>query len=103
MESKPVEAGLGDFLLYRVYELGFESGQEVKVGVFDVIIDRAELFQPFEDAFHPSVYLWPFDKGECDCYTPDWGFEAWYSLVSHHVYPKLSDEGVCVGYVAVEQ
>jgi len=103
VEGKPVEAGLGNFLLGRVCELGFESGQEIEVGILNVVVDRVKLFESFEDALHPSIYLQSFDKSECNCYMPDRGFEAWYPLVSHHVYPKFSNEGVCAGSVAVEQ
>ncbi len=44
VEGKPVEAGLGDFLLRGVRELGFKSGQEVELGIFDVIVDQVKLF-----------------------------------------------------------
>src|SRR6266851_503251 len=66
-------------------------------------MDRVQLFEAFEDAFNPSVDLWPLDKGECDRDASDRRLESGDSLVSHHVNAKLSDKGVSSGSVAVEE
>jgi len=62
-----------------------------------------ELFEALEDAFDPAIYLGSFDKCECDCNASYWGFKAWYPLVSHHIDPKLSDEGVGSGPVTIKE
>ena len=85
VEGETVEAGLRYLLLCRISELGLESGQEVCIGVLDVVVDRVQLFESFEDALHPSVDLGAFDKGERDCYAPNRGFESRYPLVGHHI------------------
>jgi len=62
-----------------------------------------QLFESFEDAFHLSINLWPFDKGECNRDVPDWGLEAGYPLVGHHVDSEFPDKGVCASSVAVKE
>ncbi len=62
-----------------------------------------QLFKAFEDTLYLAVYLGAFDECEHDRDVPYWGLEARYSLVSHHVYPKFSDEGIGVSSVAIEE
>jgi len=62
-----------------------------------------ELFESFKNPFGPAIYLGSFDECECDSNVPYWGFEAWYSLVHHHIDPEFSDEGVGAGSVTIEE
>jgi len=86
-----------------VHKLRLESGQEVKIGVLDIVVDGVELFEAFEDPFDPAIYLGAFDKCEHNRDVPYWGFEAWYSLVGHHVYPKFSNKAIGLGSIAVKE
>jgi len=62
-----------------------------------------ELFEAFKDAFYPSIYLGSFDECEHDSNAPYWGFEAWHSLVSYHVYPEFSNKGISTSSVTIEE
>jgi len=61
-----------------------------------------ELFEAFQYSLDPAIYLGSFDECECDHDMPYWGFEARHSLVSHHVDPELSEEGISPGSVAIK-
>jgi len=102
-EGELVKASLSNLLLGRVCKLHFKSCEEVEVGVLDVVVDRVELFKSFEDLFDPPIYLGAFD--ECKRYgnMPYWGFEAWHSLVCHHVNPELSYKHVGVCSISIEE
>src|SRR6266851_9382840 len=103
VEGETVEAGLSYLLLSGIGELGLKSGQEVRVSVLDVVVDRVQLFESFEYSLYPAVNLWAFDEGECDRYAPDGGFESRHPLVGHHVDSKFADECVGAGSVAIEE
>jgi len=76
--------------------------QEVEVGVFDVVIDWVELLEAFQDAFYPAIYLGAFDKCEHNRNASYWQLEAWYSLISHHIYLEFSDECISASSVTIK-
>jgi len=67
----PVEGCLGGLLFGGVCELGLEMVEEVGVGIFDIVLDRVELFYRLEHRFYPSVDLRPFNECKGDGDAPD--------------------------------